>query len=190
MANSALPTPEEIKQLFEYEPSTGRVIYKPRPLSWFVPTEDPSLRERTHNVWNRKHPGTPAGIKDGGGYLTTALHGKRLALHRIAWAIVHGEWPEGDIDHINGDRADNRLANLRHVTRAENLRNRAKSSNNVSGIPGVTFYTKYQKWMAKFEYKGRTHFVGYFENKDDAASAIRQKRLEVGGFTERHISGG
>ena len=60
----------------------------------------------------------------------------------------------------------------------------------MSGVPGVTFYTKYKKWMAKFEFKGRTHFVGYFESKAEAAAAIRKKRLDVGGFTDRHISGG
>lgn len=190
MATAPIPTPDEIKQLFDYDPTTGDVLYKPRPLTWFIATDDPALRERTHRTWNGKYPGTAAGIKGGNGYLTTALHGKRLSLHRIAWVIAHGEWPKGDIDHINGDRADNRIENLRSVTRGENSRNRAKGRNNVSGVPGVTFYTKYKKWMAKFEFKGRTHFVGYFESKAEAAAAIRKKRLDVGGFTDRHISGG
>lgn len=98
-------TPFELRQLVEYDPETGSLIWKQR---------DGNAR------LNSKLAGKPAFAQLSDGYLTGRIKGKNYKAHRIAWAVAYGEWPQGQIDHINGDRSDNRLPNLRVVSNSEN----------------------------------------------------------------------
>jgi len=70
---------------------------------------------------------------------------KTYAAHRVAWFLHHGAWPMGEIDHINGNAQDNRIANLRDVTHKENTRNMKRRSDNTSGITGISYHTKIKK---------------------------------------------
>jgi hypothetical protein len=74
-----------------------------------------------------------------------------------------------DVDHINGNKSDNRRSNLRIVTRLQNCHNAPKRTSNTSGYKGVGFDKRKNKWRARFRYKGSEMFLGYFENKHDAA---------------------
>jgi hypothetical protein len=95
----------------------------------------------------------------------------RLYVHRIVWAMAHGSWPENEIDHINGIRDDNRLANLREATRHENQHNLPKPITNTSGYPGVDWDKASYKWRARVVLDGREFHIGQFADQDAAYRA-------------------
>jgi hypothetical protein len=84
---------------------------------------------------------------------------------------VHGVWPEDQIDHINRDRADNRIENLREVTNKQNQQNRSTNSDNTSGHTGVSWYKPYSKWRAQIKHNHKVIHLGYFTNIEDAIAA-------------------
>lgn len=116
------------------------------------------------------------------GYLYISIDGTRYLAHRLAWLYVHGEWPAGQIDHMNGDRIDNRLANLRVVSNAINQQNvrRARVDNRSSGVLGVSRLRG--KWRARIWLDGRERHLGVFDWMSDAHAAyLKAKRsLHVG----------
>lgn len=93
--------------------------------------------------------------------------------HRIVWEAANGPIPKGMvIDHINGNRSDNRIVNLRMVTHAENMQNVFKArAGNASGIKGVTWAKANKKWQARIKINGKLIFLGLFDVKEDAAMA-------------------
>ena len=105
---------------------------------------------------NHVKPGSAAGWADGHGYLRVTIDGEKHRVHRLIWLWHHGYLPENDIDHINRDRSDNRVENLREVTRACNLRNSGLYSTNTSGIKGISWTPDRQKWQAKICLFGMT----------------------------------
>jgi len=93
--------------------------------------------------------GQPAGYINSNGYMVIGFAGQKFRLHRLAWMLTHGSWPIGVIDHVNGDRTDNRLANLREVSQAVNLQNmRVPTKANTSGFLGVYWSGKRKGFMA------------------------------------------
>lgn len=121
-------------------------------------------------------PHSPAGsLADGKfdthGYRVVRVGGNEHRAHRLAWYMSHGEWPPADIDHINGDRADNRLSNLRLATRQQNLRNARISSRSSSGAKGVHPSGRY--WAVALRVDGKKRHVGTFETKELAAEAYQ-----------------
>ena len=107
------------------------------------------------------------------------IHHEFLA-HRVAWLMAHGVWPENEIDHINGDRNDNSISNLRHVTRVKNARNTALRSDNSTGASGLS-KLPYGAWRVRIG----TNHVGCYPTRDEAITA-RAKYLSENGYTERH----
>lgn len=93
------------------------------------------------------------------------------AAHRLAWVYVHGIIPSNMIDHINGDKDDNRIANLREATSSQNQRNTVKKSTNKSGYKGVCWHKRQKKWQVSIRYDGKPHHIGYFDNVLDASNA-------------------
>ena len=161
-----LPLQETLKELIDYYPETGELI-------WRIRTDD--LK------WSKRWAGKPAldGL-DKYGYKRGKLLGKYALSHRIAWKWVIGEDPE-HIDHINGDKSDNRFCNLRSVTRSENMQNRKKHTNNKTGVTGVYWHSNHKRWVAAISTGGRRRTIGYFKTIDEAKEA-RAKAEEEYGF--------
>lgn len=119
--------------------------------------------------------GTRAGTVDGKGYrsIQFCLEGKPVAFkeHRLAWLYIHGAWPADQLDHINGDRADNRIANLRPATNSLNMANRKLNANSKSGVKGVCFHRGSQRWRARLQFDGKRIHLGDYLNKEAAEIA-------------------
>lgn len=160
-----LPAPEIVRQLLRYEPETGKLFWRERGPEWFA-------SKRAHSAWNARFSGMEAfTARTSHGYAIGNFLGKLLMAHRVIWVIAQGCWPSADVDHINSDRSDNRIVNLREATRSENNCNRPISSANTSGLKGVTFHAKSRKWRAQIKKHGKNHFLGCFETPQAAHAA-------------------
>ena len=121
------------------------------------------------------------------GYVWVRYKGTLYLAHRIVWLLHHGEWPDGQIDHINHNGFDNRISNLRVVSDAENKRNTSKSSRNKSGHLGVSWDKITSKWFACIRVDGKTKYLGQFEEIQNAVAA-RKAADRLYGFHENHGS--
>lgn len=128
------------------------------------------------------------GLRAGGlcsqGYGRIKIAGKSYKAHRLAWLMFYGEWPKDMIDHINGNRSDNRIANLRLATNAQNQMNRAKPSrNNQTGtFLGVNFNKQANAYAARIKFGAKRIHLGYFDTPEEAAAAYNTKKAELTHF--------
>lgn len=119
------------------------------------------------------------------GYVNIQLAGKMYRAHRLAWFYVFGRWPDV-VDHINGNRKDNRLINLRNCTHRENIRNSRTNVNNTSGVKGVGWCKTKNRWRARIEADGKDHHIGYFSTIEEAEKAVVDARNRLHGCFARH----
>jgi hypothetical protein len=115
--------------------------------------------------------GEVAGSINAKGYLIIAISGRGYRAHRLAWLYVFDAWPENDIDHINRNKTDNRIANLRAATRAQNIWNTRVRCNSSSGIKGVWFDKKYGLWAAQITMHRKKKWLGRFVTIEEASKA-------------------
>lgn len=166
--------PKILRELLDYDPATGEFL-------WRVRGENQISQLRIRSSWNTRYAGKPAlTAKNSDGYLAGTIMSCGFLAHRVAWAYHYGEWPLGEIDHINGDRTDNRLQNLRVVTKLENARNQKRASNNSTGVTGVQWRRDSNKWRAVITVAGRHKNLGSFNKKSDAIAARRAAEREFG----------
>ena len=158
-------TQSEIRAALRYEPETGLFYWRNRPGVPFCT--------------NARDAGKLAGRFDYHGYRTITFRGVPYGAHRLAWLYVHGIWPTGEIDHIDRDPANNALSNLRHVSHSDNCVNKAVRS--ASGFKGVTWHRKLCKWQAQIERGGKSHYLGVFDDKLEAARAYRGAAAKLHG---------
>lgn len=153
----------EIKELLAYDADTGLFRWR-------------------RKIADRTVVGEVAGTLSHG-YVTIKIRVARYLAHRLAWAFSHGEMPSKfvDIDHINGNRSDNRIANLRLATRGENLRNTPLRRDNTSGTKCVSWSKERNKWIVKIGVDCRYVHVGYFEDKAEAVAAYRAAAVRLHG---------
>jgi len=137
-------TPEDVQRIFYYDPETGLLFWRER------------KQGRTFGSVGRKD-------KDGYLFFKMNKHKDRFCVHRVAWAYVHRKWPDDQIDHINGNKSDNRLCNLREANTAENMRNVGRQSHNTSGLKGVSWHKLRNKWRADIKVNQKQKFLGLFE---------------------------
>lgn len=140
-------------------------------------------RRQTSGRHGRWAVGSVVGSLTGCGYLCTRVDGRLYQCHRLAWLYVYGELPKHDIDHINGDRLDNRIANLRDVTNAVNRQNtRAPRADSQTRVQGVTLDKRRGVYMARLRVDGKCHWLGAYDSAASAHNAyITAKRhLHVG----------
>lgn len=157
-------SPAALRELLRYEPDTGRLFWLPRPRCY-------SSSNRQHNAWNAKWAGREAltaTSKKGYRYGTVLTHGARA--HRVAYAIFHGEWPD-QVDHIDGDPANNRSNNLRSVTAKVNQRNMKRQERSTSGVTGVYRCKDTNRWRARIVVDRVQIHLGRFDSIEAAASA-------------------
>ncbi len=161
MANKRDITPEVLRQTLHYDPRAGRLFWLPR-----------EERGRGDKIFNRLYAGKEAfTYRMGEKHLQGQVYGRPFLAHRVVWAIVHGEWPRGEIDHINGNPVDNRIANLRDIPKAHNQRNMKRFKSNTSGVSGVDWQASRSMWRVRVSTEGKTIHIGRFRDFGDAVKA-------------------
>lgn len=145
-------TQKRLKELFHYNPQTG--IFTGRT-----------------QTGGRAKKGYVAGCIEIFGYLRITVDKISYKSHRLAWLYVHGYFPESDMDHINRDKADNRIKNLRVVSKQCNNRNTGNPKNNKSGVKGVHWITKGKRWHAKIRVMSEAKYLGIYKDFDEAVCA-------------------
>ncbi|MEO9572427.1 MAG: HNH endonuclease [Roseobacter sp.] len=161
---------DELRAAIRFCPTTG--------LMWWRYRDDVSA------WWNTRYAHQPALTADCLGYKIGTFKGRPLYAHRAAFAIVYGYFPK-QVDHANGNRADNRLMNLRPSDQVLNMRNKRRRSDNTSGITGVWLDKPTRKWRARIRVNGKDLYLGSFDTKDEAAAARKAAEIEHG-FDELH----
>ncbi|NOQ73258.1 MAG: hypothetical protein GQ574_14720 [Crocinitomix sp.] len=157
---------DDLNALLLADFETGALIWRERPLN-------PS--------WNSRLAGVQAlNSLDKDGYMVGEVLGHGVKSHRVVYAMYHGHWPNHTIDHINGDRTDNRVPNLRDVTQKENTRNATLAAGSLSGMTGVTWNKSSNKWVARAMVDGGQFYLGAFKNLDEAISSREVFNKEKG----------
>lgn len=117
--------------------------------------------------------GQRAGCVGSLGYREIKFRGRRLLEHRVAWFIYYGQWPKKHLDHADGDRANNKLANLREATKSQNRHNTIRVRNG-SGYMGVCWNKKEGKWQASIGVNRRKIYLGLYDDPEEAGKAYRE----------------
>lgn len=160
-------TYERAAELLAYDPETGS-------LTWRVG------RARTAKQ------GALAGTPNPAGYLRVKVDGRSHMAHRLAWLLVYGEWPAGSLDHINGQRNDNRLCNLRLADNATNQFNASAHRDSTSGVKNVAWHKQTGLWQVRVQARGINHCFGRFSDLVAATEAARAARAALHGEFVRH----
>jgi hypothetical protein len=173
-----LPTQEYLKECFDYNPETGKLYWKERPLQHFSKISQ-------YKGTNKRLCGKEINSKMKFGYLQVKLDSVNYRLHRIIWKWYYGEDPIDLIDHVNGIRDDNRICNLREATHFENNRNLSVlQKNNTSGYTGVSLskeIARKNKWIAYIMVDGKVKNLGSYATKEEAISVRRKAAIEYYG---------
>jgi len=152
-----VPAEQSIKEVLTYNPLTGKLFWKMR-------------------VGARGFPGQEAGHFDSHhGYMNVQVKGRGYRSHRVAWLLYYGDWPEGQIDHINGNKVDNRIVNLRDVTQRQNLFNKPPYTKTTSRFKGVSYRADNNTWRAVIQRDGKSVSIGHFLCEREAALAYNYK---------------
>ena len=120
------------------------------------------------------------------GYIITTFRKIRYRAHRIIWFLVKGEQPPENLDHINNDKADNRIENLRVATTAQNAHNERTPINNTSGVKGILWDKQTSKWRGQVKANGKKHCAGRYAEIKDAEDAVRELREKLHGEYANH----
>ncbi|MAF36160.1 hypothetical protein CL622_03525 [archaeon] len=168
-----------LKQCFDYDPETGVCTWKNRPRSHFK-------SDRWHNIWNKRFSGKVAGFHNARGYYSIRLDNKKNYKHRLICMWMGIDIDGMEVDHINGDRSDNRWPNIRVVSKSENLRNQRVRRNNKTGILGVSYFANLTKpWRVTFNKECRKTSTYFVETLFEAA-CIRKSLENKFGYHKNH----
>jgi hypothetical protein len=152
-------TAARLRQLYSYDPEAGSFT-------------------RLVRIGRNHFPGVVAGAPFGKGYRRLRVDGQTYVVHRLVWLYVNGNWPNGDIDHIDGDKSNNRICNLRDVNRSTNLENlkgtKAKDKSRLLGA----FPVNKRSWFSRIQVKGRSIYLGCFQSAEDAHAAYLAAKRE------------
>ena len=159
-----------LRSLLDYDPDTGIFRWRMQP---------------SRNV----KAGAVAGSVNYLGYISIRMKRTAFMAHRLAWLYTHGVMPTHDIDHINGDKADNRIRNLRDVSRSVNLQNQTRPRrDNTSGCRGVSWRKDIKRWYAQIKVNRRSQHLGYFKTAEAAHAAYLTAKLQLHPGDIRHLA--
>lgn len=158
------PSKEELNALFEYR--DGKLYWK-------------------IDLNNQTKAGDEAGSINSHGYVQISLKDRKHQAHRLIW-IMHGNQPCETIDHINRNRSDNRIENLRAAANAENICNSGLRKDNTSGVKGVSWRRQNNKWSGKVCYQNKQYHAGCFDDKDACEQAVKELRSKLHGEFANH----
>lgn len=150
---------KKLEDYFKYDPDTGII---------------------TRIKWDTKHGHDIAGNVSKDGYRYVSFYNGKIKAHRLAWYLYYGEMPKYDIDHINHNKDDNRIKNLRDVPTNINCQNSFLSSNNKTGHYGIKWHQRLNKWEAQIGGKNCRKYLGVFEKFEDAVKARETAERELG----------
>lgn len=155
-----LPSKARLRRLFDYE--RGVLIWRERPRKDFK-------TQGAHATFNTRWVNKSAGCLKPSGYVFITLNGVSFLAHRLIWVWHHGRIPKNlNLDHIDGNKSNNRIENLRLATRSQNSANAPISKRNKSGFKGVQ--ASGEKWSARIRLNGKAHHLGSYTNIEDAAA--------------------
>jgi hypothetical protein len=166
-----------LRELLDYNPETGKLYWKPRPQHMF--SAKGGRQKAEWQRWNGRWAG-----KEALSHLTAneafagAVFARSVLAHRAAWAVHYGEWPKGEVDHINGVRTDNRIENLRDVDKSGNQRNAKRRKDNTSGYAGV--YKMKNRYVAHIRIDGKLTIIGRFDTALEAHNFREVEKLKYG----------
>jgi hypothetical protein len=152
-------TQKRLKEVLKYYPSLG------------------IFRWRTTGSGRKKDEN--AGCKDSHGYIRIRIDGKLYGANRLVWLYVHGYFPEHGIDHIDRNRSNNKIKNLREVTQQCNMRNIGNRIDNASGVKGVHWNKSRNKWMAQICINEKRKYLGIYKKFSEAVMARYKKEKEL-----------
>lgn len=165
---------EDLNRLLKYEPDNGKLFWLPR---------------LDAKAWNNRYADKEASYTSKDGYQIITLFSKNYKAHRIVWSLSHGPIPKGfQIDHINRDKSDNRLCNLRLATAKDNNRNRPKSTRNTSGAKGVCWMKGRNKWRSRIIVDGKPKYLGFYDDFQQAVDAYEVAAEKYFGNFAFHLS--
>ena len=141
---------EQLREHLRYEPETGELWWKVR--------------------GSKRSQDRPAGSDNGAGYRVVMVCGHKLRAHRIVWALHHGSWPAGDIDHIDGNRSNNRITNLRDVSHQYNRQNQRQERASKTGARGARQFKGRGRFAAQISVNGRTRYLGTYDTAEQASA--------------------
>lgn len=154
-------THARLLEVLHYDPATGA-------FTWL---KNLAQKDRVGSIAGSLHPI---------GYTVVQVDGERIPAHRLAWFYVNNTWPDAQIDHINGRRADNAYANLRDVPSVVNQQNqRTARAGSSSGLLGVTWHKASGKWAAQIRHNNRKRHLGVFDDPDAAHAAYVDAKREL-----------
>ena len=170
--------PQYLRSILNYDPESGIVWHQSRPIR-------PDFA-RIDKIWNARYAtkSNRPRHKDGA-YIHLRIDGQIYRAHRVAWVLFYGDWPARMIDHANGLRHDNRIANLRLVDFSKNTINSKTRSDNASGCKGVDYMPKKGMWRARINIGGKPIFLGLFGSADQAHTAYRSAAIRGHGIFVR-----
>lgn len=178
----ALPSQEELREMFDYNPETGKLFRKPLTDAHFSNIQDSRGASWAANNYNSQFAGKEAFTStDSRGYKTGKIHNVNYQAHRVVWKIVHGTDPLL-IDHINGEKTDNRDSNLRECTNAENCRNAKRDPGTISKFRGVGRVKGSMRWGANISLgDGIKKSLGSYASELEAAKAYDAAAIKYHG---------
>jgi hypothetical protein len=176
MATKLLPAQDVLNQLLSYNPETGKLFWKERPVEMFSDGKQSAARNAA--IWNGKHAGKEAFTATSRGYKVGRIGDHGFFAHRVIWKMVYGTEPDR-IDHEGGSRDNNRLSKLMDVTEKMNGMNKSIPSNNTSGIIGV-YRDNRRGWRAAIQVDGRQKHLGSFASIEEAAKARKLAEIRYG----------
>jgi hypothetical protein len=171
-------SPDVVREIFSYNPDSGALIFNKRARKWFK-------TDKAWTVFNKRFAGKETGSIGSNGYLQTDFLGKKYLTHRIAWICHYGAPIADKIDHWDRNRLNNRIANLSAVPDSFNRKNLSISKTNTSGVVGVYWSKRQNKWGAFITENNKQRHLGFFDTKSEASESRANAEL-LAGFHPNH----